>query len=176
MQKLLLTSAAAATALVASTAPTLASAQGWGVQHNGASVECRQRANNSGLVGGVAGAALGAIAGRSIAGRGVRSEGGLLGAVAGAVVGNQIGKRRVVCEEYSGPNGYHSSNAYGYQNYPNYQYQPRPAHNHQNSYHSSYSANQCGWGTTSVRGPDGRSYQQQVWMCRGQDGQWYPAQ
>ena len=52
---------------------------------------CEERRNNR-VAGTVVGAALGAIAGSAVAGRGDRNEGAVIGGVGGAVIGNQLAK------------------------------------------------------------------------------------
>jgi uncharacterized protein YcfJ len=63
---------------------------------------CEERRNTR-VVGTVAGAGLGAVAGGAIAGRGDRAEGAVIGGLAGALLGNQLTKGKADC-----------SRAYGY--------------------------------------------------------------
>jgi Glycine zipper 2TM domain len=137
------------------------------------------------LAGGAIGAVAGAVLGKQLAGRNARSEGQVLGAVVGAVAGSEIGRRRVACDDYAYRNSQpanrqssYQNNGYGYSNYDNRdfdnnRYQDR-------AYRATYnppavSRQQCGWGETSVRQPDGRYMSQNVWMCQDRNGQWYPA-
>lgn len=91
--------------------------------------QCQQQVNNGTTTGGLVGAGLGAVAGRSLASRGNRNEGAVLGAVVGAVIGSQVGKNRHACDDryqydrnrQQGAYGYPSSN-YGYNNYPSNTY------------------------------------------------------
>lgn len=63
---------------------------------------CEERRNTR-VVGTVAGAGLGALAGGAVAGRGDRTEGAVIGGIAGALLGNQLTKGKADC-----------SRAYGY--------------------------------------------------------------
>lgn len=89
MRKLTLIGGIAAIALI----PTLAAAQ---------QQTCEEQTNHR-VVGTVAGAGVGALAGSAVAGRGHKGDGAILGAVVGAVIGNQVTKPTQDC--------YH---AYGY--------------------------------------------------------------
>ncbi len=60
---------------------------------------CEQRAANSEVAGGVIGALAGAALGSNIAQHGERSGGAILGAVAGGVVGANIGKMAAKCDD-----------------------------------------------------------------------------
>ena len=89
--------------------------------------QCQQQVNNGTTAGGLVGAGLGAVAGRSLASRGNRNEGAVLGAVVGAVIGSQVGKNRHACDDkyqydrnrQQGAYGYPSS-TYGNQSYGTY--------------------------------------------------------
>lgn len=88
MRKHLLAAGIAAAALI----PTLALAQ-----------PCRTENNR--MVGTVAGAGIGALAGSAVAGHGNKTEGAVLGGVLGAIVGNQVTK---------GGSSNNCAQAYGY--------------------------------------------------------------
>lgn len=76
--------------------------------------ECQQRVNNGTTTGGLVGAGLGAVAGRSLASRGNRNEGAVLGAVVGAVIGSQVGKNRHACDDQYQYNRNRQQGSYGY--------------------------------------------------------------
>jgi hypothetical protein len=59
---------------------------------------CAQRRDDRTVGGGLIGALAGAAIGSNIAGRGVRTEGAVLGAVAGGVVGGSIGRSTAHCD------------------------------------------------------------------------------
>lgn len=177
MRTMILSAAVAAAAFAA---PALASAQNYGT----VSQQCQQSVNNNRLGGGLIGAVAGAALGKQVSGRNARSEGQVLGAVIGAVAGSEIGRRRVACDDVAYRNqnaprqGAYQPSGYGYSNYENQgQYQDQ----HQDrTYNASYRPpvaprQQCGWGEQSVRSPNGRFQTQNVWMCQANDGNWYPA-
>jgi uncharacterized protein YcfJ len=181
MRNVILSAAAAAAAFAA---PALASAQNYRNDYAPPSQECQQSVNNNRLGGGAIGAVAGAVLGKQIAGRNARTEGTVLGAVVGAVAGSEIGRRRVACDDYAyrgnapAPRqGAYRNNGYGYSNYENRGYN----NNYQDrAYQASYRPpvsyqQQCGWGEATVRGPDGRYQSKNIWMCQGNNGQWYPA-
>ena len=66
-----------------------------------AKTACERNRSNTRIAGTVGGAALGALAGRAIAGRGDNAEGTIIGGLAGAVAGNQLLKKKGPC-----PDGY----------------------------------------------------------------------
>jgi hypothetical protein len=83
---------------------------------------CEDQKNHR-VVGTVGGAAVGALAGSAIAGRGHKTDGAILGGVVGAIVGNQATKPTQDCEHaygyYDGNGAWHAtgveaSNAAGY--------------------------------------------------------------
>ena len=87
--------------------------------------QCQQRVNNGTTTGGLVGAGVGAIAGRSLASRGNRNEGSVLGAVVGAVIGSQVGKNRLACDDqYQSQRyrqqGYNNNQSYGNNDYNQY--------------------------------------------------------
>jgi hypothetical protein len=109
MRKLSLIGGIAAIALV----PTLALAQ---------QQTCEEQQNHR-VAGTVGGAAVGALAGSAIAGRGHKTDGAILGGVVGAVIGNQATKPNQDCRHaygyYDGNGAWHATdveanNAAGY--------------------------------------------------------------
>ena len=167
-------------------APSLVAAQ----NYYNSDTACQQSVNNKTTAGGLIGAGVGAMAGRSIASRGQRNEGAVLGAVVGAVVGSQIGKNNVACDDAYQSS--HRTTSYDNRNYDNrsYGYNDRDyrysgynndrygsfyrGHNARYNVPVSYNrhANRCGWGTVAYRLPNGRIINDQVWMCRQRDGDW----
>lgn len=168
-------------------APSLVAAQ----DYYNSDTACQQTVNNKTTAGGLIGAGIGAVAGRSIASRGQRDEGAVLGAVVGAVVGSQIGKKNVACDDsyeanrrtsnyddrsysYSDNRDYRNS-GYGNNRYDNDRYD-RTYRGHNARYHVPVNYNRghkrCGWGTVAYRLPNGRIINDQVWMCRNRHGEW----
>jgi hypothetical protein len=158
-------------AALALAAPAVASAQSYRTQAP-VSPECQQRINNQRLTGGLIGAGVGALAGRSVSGRNARTEGGLLGAAVGAIAGSELARRRIVCDEvgYRGPLAQSDySDPYRRSDWEDdYEYAAprRVAAGRQN----------CGWGEASIARPDGSVERESVWMCRTPSGQWRPAE
>lgn len=70
---------------------------------------CEQRQTNR-VVGTVAGAGLGALAGSAVAGKGDRTEGSVIGGVLGAVIGNQLSKGKGAAPDCSKAYGYYDNN------------------------------------------------------------------
>ncbi|MDP3659189.1 glycine zipper 2TM domain-containing protein [Phenylobacterium sp.] len=60
---------------------------------------CRQRSNNNAVAGGLIGAIAGAALGSNVAARNARTEGAVLGAVVGGALGANIGKSTAKCDE-----------------------------------------------------------------------------
>lgn len=73
---------------------------------------CEQRQSNR-VVGTLAGAGIGALAGSAIAGHGARDEGAVIGGVAGALIGNQATKGKQDCARaygfYDNQGGWHAN-------------------------------------------------------------------
>jgi hypothetical protein len=157
-------------AALALAAPAVASAQSYRTQ-GPVSPECQQRVNNQRLTGGLIGAGVGALAGRSVSGRNARTEGGLLGAAVGALAGSEIARRRIVCDDV----GYRAPLAQGGFDDP----YRRSGWDDDFAYaaprHASPSRQACGWGEASIARPDGSVEREPVWMCRNSAGQWRPA-
>jgi uncharacterized protein YcfJ len=59
---------------------------------------CRQRANGNAVAGGIIGALAGAALGSNVAARNARTEGAVLGAVVGGALGANIGKSSTKCD------------------------------------------------------------------------------
>lgn len=60
---------------------------------------CRQRSNNNAVAGGVIGALAGAALGSNVAARNARTEGAVLGALVGGALGANIGKKAAKCDD-----------------------------------------------------------------------------
>lgn len=93
-----LASLAAVTALTAGvSAPTFASAQGY-YDRGYAYDPCQRERTNRGVGAGIIGALAGAAIGSNVAARNARTEGAVLGGVVGAVGGSAIGRSSAACE------------------------------------------------------------------------------
>jgi outer membrane lipoprotein SlyB len=135
------------------------------------------------VAGGLAGAAIGLLAGRGVASRRVRSEGGAMGAVLGAAVGAGIGGSTAACQP-GHPQPYGAQAGYGYDNsrYDDrysqqygydrgYDDQDRgygysqPVRNHDNT-------DQCRLVESNIRLPDGRVENRYVRACLDRGGRY----
>jgi hypothetical protein len=147
---------------------------------------CQKSKQDRMVAGGVLGALAGLILGSNVAAHGVKSEGSALGAVAGAVAGGAIGRSTANC----GPNANRYGgqyNQYGQQYGQPGSYQGQDQDRRSDDYGldgvayapTAYggrdrNGRECGYGQQVMRDPNGRSYSQSVYMCRGDDGQWRP--
>ena len=98
-----------ATALVATIAfsPAIASA------NNLAHERCKQDEDNRQILGGLAGAVLGAVAGSQLAGRGARTEGSVIAGTIGALAGAGIADKTIDCDPvYPQQQGYSQGTSY----------------------------------------------------------------
>jgi hypothetical protein len=140
--------------------------------------QCQQSRNNRTIGGAIIGGIAGALLGREVADRGVRSEGALLGAVVGATAGGAIGRNTAQCGQV--PQG-----GYDPYNGQSYQYnQHDPYAEDDDLYGGPYEESgyygrddygrDCHMGQMITRDPYGREYRENVMMCRGRDGQWRP--
>jgi hypothetical protein len=188
-QALLMASAMAMAAVTF--APLPAAAQPSQTQYYGDQDQVCQKAKQDRMVaGGVLGALAGAILGSNVASHGVKTEGTALGAVAGAVAGGAIGRSSADC----GPNGARYGRQYDQYGHPYGQQYGQQGYNQGQSGDRRYDdygleggayaptsyggrdrdGRECGYGQQVLRDPNGRSYSQSVYMCRGGDGQWRP--
>jgi len=89
-----------ATALVASIAltPAFASANNFGSSELGAHERCKRDEDNRQILGGFAGAALGAVLGSQVAGSGARTEGSVIAGTLGALAGAGIADKTIDCD------------------------------------------------------------------------------
>lgn len=152
-----------------------ASAQSYGSYHNehvARHEQCRDSRNNRTAAGAAIGGVAGAVLGSQVAARGHRTDGSVLGAVVGAVAGGMIGRQTANnCDQrvqgaydpyYGQPSGYgDDSGLYG-------------GPYRQTGYGNSNYGRDCRMGEVITRDPYGREYREDVWMCRANDGQWYP--
>jgi hypothetical protein len=190
------TAAAIAAAAALAAAATPAAAQNWNRPAPPVAQECQQSLNNNRLGGAAVGAAIGAVAGSQLAGRGQRTEASVLGAVIGGLAGRELAGRRLACDDaaynqgrvvsggshpnYGYNNNYNNNynNGYGYQA-PQPAYDPyynqgyQGGYSHQTSYTPPRQVRgQCGWGEARYTTPDGRVSRQDVWMCLDRRGAW----
>ena len=214
MKKLLaktsLTGAAAIMALAtAVSVPTFAAAQSSSDYYGRNSYSydpCRRDTTSRSTGGGIIGALAGAAIGSNVAGRNVRKEGAVLGALAGAALGATIGKRSAACESgqsssayyndgqsdygsYDRGQGYYGGNTYG-SNYDNrrsynsgYDNRSRARSRYDayatDDYGDSYRVNQgqvdangCSLAESPIYLPDGRVQKRFVRVCRDSSGRY----
>ena len=110
-----LTGAAALMALATTVSvPTFASAQSYGDRSYNYD-PCRRDTTSRSTGGGIIGALAGAAIGSNVAGHNVRKEGAVLGALAGAALGASIGKRSAACNSGQSASAYYNdgSSYYG---------------------------------------------------------------
>jgi hypothetical protein len=170
--------AASAFALMAIAQP--AAAQNYSTYHDehvARQQQCTQSPTNRSIGGAVLGGLAGALLGREVADRGVRGECAALGAVVGAVAGAGVGRATANCNT-NVPQG--SYDPYYGQRQDDY-YRGGDEDLYGGPYRESsygrddYRRDDCRMGEMITRDPYGREYREQVLMCRGNDGQWRPA-
>ncbi|MFN4296133.1 MAG: hypothetical protein ACK4FB_04775 [Brevundimonas sp.] len=135
------------------------------------------------VAGGLAGAAIGLLAGRGVASRRVRSEGGAMGAVLGAAVGAGVGGSTAACQPgrpqpYGQPYG--AQAGYGYDNSRyddrydrDYGYQDRdPGYGYGQPVRDYNNADQCRLVESNIRLPDGRVENRYVRACPDGNGRY----
>jgi hypothetical protein len=129
---------------------------------------CAQKKQNRMLVGGAIGAVAGAVLGNNTAARNAQSEGSILGGVIGAASGAAIGRATAKCEA-----GQRQASGYGY-GQDQYGLSGGPTRTSGDYGYGAPSAprQDCRWGVTTTRDPDGRELKESVYMCRGSDGTW----
>ena len=206
-----LTGAAAIMALAtAVSVPSFAAAQGssdyYGRNSNYSYDPCRRDTTSRSTGGGIIGALAGAAIGSNVAGHNVRKEGAVLGALAGAALGANIGKRSAACNSgqsssayyndgqsdygsYDGNQGYYGSNTYGsnYDNRRNYdggydsrsrsrsRYDSNTTDNYGDNYRvnqGQVDANGCSLAESPIYLPDGRVQKRFVRVCRDSSGRY----
>jgi uncharacterized protein YcfJ len=119
MRTLMTFAVAAALALPAVTAPTLASAQQYRTYGDGS--PCQEQKREAKKKGAVAGALIGGVLGAAVAGDGNRGEGAVLGGTVGAFTGREVGrknaKNNVRCASYPKRISYRRDNCRWVQEY-----------------------------------------------------------
>lgn len=143
-------------------------------EHVANQYQCQQSRSNRTAGGAVVGGILGALLGREVADRGVRGEGAALGAVVGAVAGGAVGRSTARCD--SVPQGSYEP-YYGQsvqQQYPQDDGYYRDDDLEGGYYQGDYNRD-CRMREVTVRDRRGRTYRDDVYMCRGGDGVWRPA-
>lgn len=144
--------------------------------HVASQYECQQSRNNRTAGGAVIGGILGAVLGHNAAGsRATRDEGRALGAVVGAVAGGAIGRSTARCE--SVPQGAYDpyyGQAYGEAQDGYYRDDDLYGGPYNDGYRDAYNDN-CQTREVTRRDRYGRPYAEEVYMCRGRDGVWRPA-
>jgi len=143
---------------------------------------CQQSRSNRTIGGAIIGGIAGALLGREVADRGVRSEGAILGAVVGATAGGAIGRNSAECDRVYAED-YDPYTGQAYNRYP-YE-EPYYGENDDDLYGGPYADSRygddrrgdrdCRMGEVTTRDPYGRSYTEEVLMCRGRDGVWRPS-
>jgi len=187
--KIAKTSVAVATGVMAVTTfaaiPSFAQAQDGGYYYD----PCKRERTSRGTVGGVIGALAGAAIGSNVAARGVRTEGAVLGGAVGAVGGAMVGHSSAACE----PGGY-APRTGAYQSGPAYysERQPPPQPYYDRSYDRSRyyddrdryadsytvvdrpaaSADDCTLAESPIYLPDGRMQKRFVRVCRDSTGRY----
>lgn len=153
--------------------------------------QCQAERSDNTAGGAILGGILGAVVGSHVAANHHRADGALIGAGVGALAGGAIGNnsRTQACD---GPvEGGYGNQGYYQQGY-NDRYDNRYAdrgydrgyddrrlaggpYDDSYRYRDGYRRNECRWGDIVVRDRDGYPEHQNVWMCRGRDGEWRPA-
>lgn len=189
--------AVAAVAACATALPASAQSYGYSAQHGyGYSQgyetsqpyydQCVRDQRQRQVAGGLAGAAIGLLAGRGVASRRVRSEGGAMGAVLGAAVGAGIGGSTAACQPghpqpygqpYGAQAGYGYDDRYddrygqqygndrGYDDYDRGYGYGQPVRDYNN-------ADQCRLVENNIRLPDGRVENRYVRACPDGNGRY----
>lgn len=148
--------------------------------------QCLRDRRNRQVTGGLAGAAIGLLAGRGVASRGVRSEGGALGAAVGAMVGAGVGGSTAACQPGHSPQPYaqpYGASAgygydqgryddryardYGYDDYGSGQPYSEPVRDYRYQ-----DTDQCRLVESNIRLPDGRVESRYVRACPDGDGRY----
>ncbi|MBP7815959.1 MAG: glycine zipper 2TM domain-containing protein [Phenylobacterium sp.] len=159
---------------------------------------CRRSSSNRSTTGGLIGALAGAAIGSNVAARNARTEGAVLGGLVGAVAGSKIGKDSAACapsrqqgyynggSQY-GSNGYYGGSGYYGSNYDNgygdrtYDYDRSSYYGDQaydrrgNSYSvstQSVGADGCTLAESPIYLPDGQVQKRFVRVCRDNRGRY----
>ncbi len=150
---------------------------------------CARDRTQRGTTGGLAGAAIGALAGGNIAARNARTEGAVIGALAGAAIGSRVGRNGAACEpgaavDYGYQGGYEQpyaqgGSSYGYETYERYdsRYPADPRDAYRNGYaapvaDSRTDVNGCTLAESPIYLPDGRTQKRFVRVCPDASGRY----
>lgn len=161
--------------------------------YDGCSRSSANRTAIGGVVGGIAGAAIGNNTSRHHT-----DDNALIGGILGAVAGAAIGHATAACEpeprpqsysygypRYNSGYGYSAPRTYSY-NYPSYgggyaygdRYDDRSGDRYYDGYDQGYGRNEpaCTYVEDSIRLPDGRVQQRMVHVCRDSSGRYQVVQ
>lgn len=170
-------------------APTVAQAQGAYDDRGYYYDPCKRDQTTRSTVGGVIGALAGAAIGSNVAARGVRTEGALLGGAVGAVGGAMVGNRSAACNSGYAPAAPPPRTSY-YREGPAYytsdrrydDYDRARYYDDRERYSESYttvverpggaSADDCTLAESPIYMPDGRTQKRFVRVCRDSSGRY----
>jgi hypothetical protein len=145
---------------------------------------CRRDQTNRSTIGGVLGALAGAAIGSNVAGRGVRTEGALLGGAVGAVGGAVVGNRSAACNSgYAPPprtSYYREAPTYYSERRAEPYYDRSQYYDDRDRYAESYTvvdrpapaADNCTLAESPIYMPDGRMQKRFVRVCRDANGRY----
>lgn len=172
--------------------PSFASAQSgyYGNSDNSGYYDpCRRSSSNRGTTGGLLGALAGAAIGSNVAARNARTEGAVLGGLVGAVAGAKIGKDSAACtpsrQAYYGNSQYGSNGYYGngydngyaqrtydYDRSSGYDAYDRRGDSYNVSNQGGVDANGCTLAESPIYLPDGRVQKRFVRVCQDSQGRY----
>ncbi|OXE36313.1 MAG: hypothetical protein CGW95_08360 [Phenylobacterium zucineum] len=152
---------------------------------------CRRETIGRSTVGGIVGALAGAAIGSNIAGRGVRKEGAVLGALAGTALGVGIGHSSAACrsaQQQAGNNNrdYGNISYFGYDDdhdaddYHTHhtraerRFEAHPVYGNSRyaAYQGTYTDSPCSLAESPIYLPDGRVERRFVRVCQDSTGQY----
>ena len=142
---------------------------------------CKRDKTNRATVGGVIGALAGAAIGSNVAARGVRTEGAVLGGAVGAVGGAMVGNRSAACDPGYAPRRsyYREGPAYYSERRPEPYYDRSRYYDDREAYADSYTvvdrpaaAEDCTLAESPIIMPDGRTQKRFVRVCRDNTGRY----
>jgi outer membrane lipoprotein SlyB len=147
--------------------------------------DCQRVQNDHTAGGAIIGGLVGAFFGSHIAANHHRSDGAIVGAVTGAtaggLIGHQSGAQACSNRQVQGQYDPYYGQAYGGDQYADkdrYDDNSRLDGGPDDRYASNdrRGGDDCQWGAMRMRDRYGRDRNEQVWMCRDDDGVWRPAQ
>jgi hypothetical protein len=147
---------------------------------------CKRDKTNRATVGGVLGALAGAAIGSNVAARGVRTEGAVLGGAVGAVGGAMVGNRSAACDSGYAPRSSYYREApptyYGERRPDPYYDRSRYYDDRDSAYEERYTvvdrpaggatADDCTLAESPIIMPDGRTQKRFVRVCRDNTGRY----